>query len=420
MKDEIHVIGGIQLKGEIQVSGAKNSALPLLVSTLLTEHPLHLQNIPNVKDIETMIKLLSHHGTQVEYTPVKNEVILLSNDIKDFISPYEIVSKMRASIWALGPLLARFQKATVALPGGCRIGARQVDLHLDVLHHMGAQIHTEDGFINAKSINNKLIGVRYTFDRISVGATINAILAATLAKGESIFYNCAQEPEIIDLCNCLISMGAQISGIGTSCISIIGQKSLNGAKHRIISDRIEIGTYIIAAAITNGDISIQNVQFEYIENILNKFVDTGISIEREGQNLRVRNVHKIIPTYCDTGPYPGFPTDMQAQFMALLSIANGNSFITENIFENRFMHVAELNRMGANIKLEHQTAIINGVKTLNGTSVKASDLRASVALVLAGLKAKGKTIIQKAHHLDRGYENLIEKLSNCGAIIQRI
>jgi UDP-N-acetylglucosamine 1-carboxyvinyltransferase len=430
--DKILIKGGKRLCGNIEISGAKNATLPLLAASLLTEDSLILSNVPALTDIATMLDLLSHLGVNIQaggedykesnIQPLKlnKKVIATAKHISNFEAPYDIVRKMRASIWVLGPLLARFGQGKVSLPGGCAIGVRQIDLHLEVLKAMGADIELEEGYINANVKGGRLNGAIFSFNKVSVGATITAILAATLANGTSHFTNCAREPEIIDLCNCLSKMGAQINGIGSSVIEIIGVKELHGTEHVVMSDRIEAGTYMIAAAITHGKIKLNNVDYHIMEGLTLELQKAGVTCKHEKDMMFVKSEGIIKSIDISTQPYPGFATDLQAQFMALMTIADGTSIITENIFENRFMHVLELNRLGANIVTHGNNAIIRGVKTLKGAPVMATDLRASVALVLAGLVADGETIINRVYHLDRGYEDLEKKLQACGAQIERI
>lgn len=416
--ESIIIHGGKPLIGEINISGAKNACLPIMTCALLTEEDLNLSNVPALTDITTMQTLLENHG--ISCNRDKDQVTLNAKNINEFIAPYDIVRKMRASIWVLGPLLARFGKAKVSLPGGCAIGARQVDLHLSGLEAMGANIIIEDGYIVAECLS-RLKGVHFNFDKVSVGATINLIMAACLADGETKLMNCASEPEITDMCNCLVKMGAHIEGIGTNSLTIIGQKKLHGASHKVIADRIEAGTYMIAAAITKGKITLKNIPYEIIENVALKLIEANVSIEHSNNQIIVTGPDVITPTNIETHPYPGFPTDLQAQFMTLMSIADGTSTVTENIFENRFMHVPELCRMGANITINHHhSATVHGVKTLKSAEVMASDLRASVSLVLAGLVAEGTTKIRRIYHLDRGYDHLEDKLRKCGADILRV
>jgi UDP-N-acetylglucosamine 1-carboxyvinyltransferase len=416
--ESIIIHGGKPLIGEINISGAKNACLPIMTCTLLTEEDLILSNIPDLTDITTMKTLLENHGVSCNQN--KDQVTLNASNISEFTAPYEIVRKMRASIWVLGPLLARFGKAKVSLPGGCAIGARQVDLHLSGLEAMGANITIEDGYIVGECLS-RLKGIHFSFDKVSVGATINLIMAACLADGETKLMNCASEPEITDMCHCLVKMGAHIEGIGTSSLTIQGQKKLHGATHKVVADRIEAGTYMIAAAITKGKITLHNIPYEIVENVALKLKEANVSIEHFDNKIIVTGPDVIMPTNIETHPYPGFPTDLQAQFMTLMSIADGTSTVTENIFENRFMHVPELCRMGANITINHHhSATIHGVKSLKSAEVMASDLRASVSLVLAGLAGVGTTKIRRIYHLDRGYDHLEDKLRKCGAEILRI
>lgn len=413
------VEGGNPLIGTIDISGAKNASLPIMACSLLTEENIILSNIPDLTDIYTMKSLLAHHGTK--YSIHDGDITLKSDEISNFTAPYEIVRKMRASIWVLGPLLARFGKAKVSLPGGCALGARQIDLHLSGLGAMGANITLEDGYIIAES-PERLKGVHFNFSKVSVGATITMIMAATLADGESKLMNCASEPEIIDMCNCLVNMGAIIEGIGTNNLVIHGKNKLHGAKHKVIADRIEAGTYMIAAAITGGEITLNNISYDIIENLALKLIESGTDIIHNENHIKVSNKSSVIkPVNIETHPYPGFATDLQAQFMTLMTISEGTSIVTENIFENRFMHVPELVRMGADITINnHHNATIRGVKGLKSAEVMASDLRASVSLILAGLIARGETKIRRIYHLDRGYAHIEEKLRKCGAKIDRI
>jgi UDP-N-acetylglucosamine 1-carboxyvinyltransferase len=415
---KIIINGGAKLKGEIEISGAKNAALPIMIASILSPHDIYLDNIPDLEDIKTVTDLLGNLGVQTTKTS-KNSYILNASNISSFTAPYDIVSKMRASIWVVGPLLARFGEAKVSLPGGCAIGARQVDLHIDVLKAMGTDIEIEDGYIIAKAHNKKLIGCNFNFHKISVGATITGIMAATLAEGVTHLSNCAREPEIVDLCNMLNKMGAKIRGIGTLEVEIEGVTELLGTKHKIISDRIEAGTYLVAGAMTKGSLKIKNIEYHIVKNICDKLEEAG-AIITHGEDWVHVAADQITPFDIDTEPFPGFPTDMQAQFTALATIANGTSHIREHIFENRFMHIPELGRMSANIAVDAHTAIVHGVDELKGAEVMATDLRASVSLILAGLVAKGTTTVSRIYHLDRGYENLEEKLRNCGADIERI
>ena len=413
--------GGKPIIGEISISGAKNASLPLMAVSLLTEEDLILTNVPKLSDISTMKQLLSNHGTEIGIIEKDDsfKLTLSSKNITNFIAPYDIVRKMRASIWVLGPLLARFGKAKVSLPGGCAIGARQVDLHLAVMEELGATIAIESGYILAES-NGRLKGCNFEFSKQSVGATINAILASVLASGESNFKNCAMEPEISDLCNCLNSMGAEIYGIGTPLLKIVGKEKLSSCEYSVLPDRIEAGTYMIAAAATRGNILLKGIKLSILENLISCMRKSGIYVEEEERGIRIKHSGDIKPVNISTEPYPGFSTDLQAQFMTLMILANGKSEVQENIFENRFMHVPELCRMGANITIDGNKALVDGVPELKGAEVMASDLRASVSLIIAGLVATGETKIRRIYHLDRGYQSLEEKLANCGADISRL
>ncbi len=420
--DSILIKGGTPLVGEINVSGSKNASLPIMAASLLTEDVLQLSRVPKLSDIATMKALLENHGsvvTSIESEDDNHSLNLSSFKVSDYTAPYAIVRKMRASIWVLGPLLARFGKAKVSLPGGCAIGARQVDLHIAVMEALGAKIKIKDGYIHA-SCNDKLQGCHFAFIKPSVGATINAVLAAVLADGESYFLNCAREPEISDLCNCLVKMGAEIEGIGSSELRIVGKKKLHGASHRIIPDRIEAGTYMLAAAATRGDVTLRGIGYDIIENLAQRMKEAGSQIECGEDYIRVRHKGVIKPVNISTQPYPGFATDLQAQFMSFMTLSDGVSIISENIFENRFMHAPELCRMGANIIINGNNAVVHGVKELMGAEVMASDLRASVSLVISGLCASGETKVRRVYHLDRGYQALEKKLMNCGAEIVRL
>ncbi len=419
--DSIIVNGGRPLKGTIKISGSKNASLPIMAASLLTDGALSLENIPILSDIDTMEELLKSHGAVIKKT-IKNDSISLEiscNKINNYKADYEIVRKMRASIWVLGPLVARFGHAIVSLPGGCAIGARQVDLHISVLEALGATIEISNGYIHANT-SGGLRACSFVFPSVSVGATINGILAASLAQGVTHLSNCAKEPEIKDLCRCLASMGVFIEGIGTDDLKIHGQKELKAAKHKILPDRVEAGTYMIAGAITKGDINISGVDYEIVENISVKLMQAGIIVTNKGNIINVKYDGVLKSTDIATNPYPGFSTDLQAQFMSLMTLADSTSVITENIFENRFMHVPELCRMGANIHVNGKNAVVRGVSALMGAEVMASDLRASVSLVLAGLAASGQTKIRRVYHLDRGYQSIEKKLSDCGADVTRI
>ncbi len=420
--ESIIIKGGKPLIGEINISGAKNASLPIMAACLLTAEDVILTNIPKLSDINTMSRLLENHGTQIERHEAEDDSLTLkinSSNVANYLAPYEIVRKMRASIWVLGPLLARFGEAIVSFPGGCALGARQVDLHIAAMEAMGATIEIKEGYIHAKS-DGRLKGAHFTFAKKSVGATINAVLAATLAEGKSVFTNCAIEPEIVDLCEFLNKMGAKISGIGNEKIIIEGVEALHGTKHAILPDRIEAGTYMIAAAATRGDVRIKGISYSLLTNLIDKMQDAGISITENADHIHVHHQGEIKPVNISTEPYPGFSTDLQAQFMSLMIVANGSSTITENIFENRFMHVPELSRMGANIAVSGNVANVTGVDKLNAAEVMASDLRASVSLVIAALCAKGTTKINRVYHLDRGYQALEQKLASCGADIERV
>lgn len=424
--ERIQVHGGQRLKGTIHVSGAKNAALPLMAASLLTSDTLTLSNVPKLADIATLASLLAQHGVGIDLRQNGNAsdggqtLAMQAPSILSTTAPYDLVRKMRASILVLGPLLARCHHAKVSLPGGCAIGTRPVDLHLKALEQLGARINLEEGYVNAEAPGG-LKGGRVRFPTVSVGATENIMMAAALASGETILENAAREPEIEDLANCLTAMGAQIQGAGSERIVIQGVQELKGASHRVMADRIETGTYMAAAAITGGALTLTGTNADSLGAVVDAFESCGVGVERHNGTIDVsRRSDAVSPIDITTQPYPGFPTDMQAQFMALLTTANGASTINETIFENRFMHVPELMRMGANIALQGSTAVVRGVPQLRGAPVMATDLRASVSLVLAGLAAEGETTVSRVYHLDRGYEHLVEKLSACGADIERI
>ncbi len=418
--DRILVKGGSPLSGEISLSGAKNACLALMPAALLTSEPLTLTNTPFLSDITTMKELLASLGCEVAGLQNNRIIAIAAGSISNHIAQYDIVRKMRASILVLGPLLAREGKAVVSLPGGCAIGARPVDLHLSALEAMGASLELKDGYIHA-SAPKGLKGIDYTFPMVSVGATENIIMAATLAQGSSVLRNCAREPEIQDLCNCLIGMGAKIEGLGSKTITIQGVGKLFGHTHAVIIDRIELGTYMLAPAIAGGELFLRGGRIELIESFSEKLLETGAEVIVLDDGIKViASKAGIKPVNLSTQPYPGFPTDLQAQMMALLSLSTGVSRLEENIFENRFMHAPELNRMGAEIVVEGGTAIVSGVKKLKGAPVMATDLRASVSLILAALAAEGETFINRVYHLDRGYESVDSKLSAVGAHIKRI
>ncbi len=416
--NKLSITGNGPLDGEINISGAKNAALPVLASTLLSPDPVHIRNVPHLRDITTTLELLGQLGTRIELNE-HMELIADSSDIVSVRAPYELVKTMRASILVLGPLLARFGEANVSLPGGCAIGSRPVNLHIQGLKAMGAEIDIEDGYIKARA--QRLHGARIVLDIISVTGTENLMMAATLADGISVIENAAREPEIIDLADCLTSMGARISGAGTDTITIEGVERLHGGRHDIIPDRIETGTFLVAAAATGGRVRLRKTEPAYLDAVLEKLRDAGARIETGDHcielDMQGRRPHAVNIT---TAPHPAFPTDMQAQFVALNSIADGTATIKETIFENRFMHVQELQRMGADIELQGNTAIVRGVQSLQGAPVMATDLRASACLVIAGLAAEGETVIDRIYHLDRGYECIEEKLSQLGANICRL
>lgn len=425
--DRIRIRGGNPLLGTISIGGAKNAALPLMAASLLTSQKLTLSNLPHLVDITTMVHLLAELGVAISMDGnVSNggnfgrALTLVASEPVQKIAPYDLVRRMRASVLVLGPLLARWGQATVSLPGGCAIGTRPVDIHLDAFKALGAEIELKEGYIKAHA-KNGLKGANILFPSVSVGATENVMMAATLAEGETQISNAAREPEVGDLANCLVAMGANIEGIGTDTLKVTGVSELKGANHEVIPDRIETGTYAVAAAMTGGDIIMKGTRLELLNALADVLAKAGVEIAGDGTTVRVRRVNSSLKgTDLMTEPYPGFPTDMQAQVMALLAIADGASMITETIFENRFMHVPELCRMGANINVYGSSAIVRGVPTLTGAQLMATDLRASVSLVLAGLAANGETFVNRVYHLDRGYERVEEKLAACGAEIERI
>lgn len=418
MQTSIRITGETPLRGAIPISGSKNAALPLLASTLLSKEPLFLQNVPDLSDILSMITLLKQHGSNISFE--KNTCSLHTKEITDIVAPYELVKKMRASILVLGPLLARQGEAKVSLPGGCAIGTRPVNVHLEGLKQLGASITLEDGYIHAKAPKG-LKGATIVLPLITVTGTENLMMAAALAEGTTTLVNAAQEPEIIDLAHCLKKMGAKIEGEGTSTITIEGVSSLNSATHSVLPDRIETGTYAMAALITNGHLKLLNTKLSLISALAHLLEESGASVKEIDNGFTIeRGEPKIKGIDAMTEPYPGLATDLQAQFMALMTLSSGASMITETIFENRFMHVPELCRMGANITVHGSSALVRGVKNLKGAPVMATDLRASVSLILAGLAAEGETTLSRIYHLDRGYEKLEEKLANCGAQIERL
>ena len=417
--DSIRIVGGRPLHGEIPIGGAKNAALPLMAAGLLTEERLTLTRVPRLADIETMGQLLAQHGIAVERTGNDGRSLSLGGAITNTEAPYDIVRKMRASILVLGPLLARMGEARVSLPGGCAIGTRPVDLHLKGLEQMGAVIELEAGYVVAR-VAGRLRGATIISPVVSVGATENLLMAASLADGQTVLRNAAREPEIIDLCHCLVAMGARIGGIGTGELVVEGVDALHGATHAIIPDRIETGTYACAVAITGGEVVLRDARIEHLGAVSRVLEEAGILVSEVPEGVSVRRLNGLHGADVMTEPYPGFPTDMQAQFMALMAVAEGASMITESIFENRFMHVSELTRMGARVNVHGASAIVRGVPMLTGAPVMATDLRASVSLILAGLAAKGETVVSRVYHLDRGYEDVEGKLSAVGATIERI
>lgn len=419
--DKLVIQGGARLQGEVTVSGAKNAALPILCAALLAETPLKLSSVPKLKDVGTTIHLLEHMG--VKASRQGDKVDLDASIIHTLEAPYEMVKTMRASILVLGPLLARFGKARVSLPGGCAIGSRPVDLHIKGLQAMGAKIHIEHGYIEATTEhlpNKRLQGARYYMDLVTVTGTENLMMAAALASGTTVLENAAKEPEVVDMADCLIKMGAKISGAGTDTITIQGVDKLNGAEHQVVCDRIEAGTYMVAAAMTGGEVRLNNVQEHLLDAVIEKLREAGAKVTCEKNSITVKSDGKLKAVNIRTAPHPAFPTDMQAQFMALNTVAEGVSKVTETIFENRFMHVQEMQRLGASIDIDGNTALVKGVSHLDGATVMATDLRASASLVLAGLVANGQTVIERIYHLDRGYENLEEKFNALGANVKRV
>ncbi len=414
--DRILIRGGRPLHGVLPIGGAKNAALPLMTAGMLTDDRLLLGNVPQLADIATMSALIAQHGVAV--VP-DGRTLSIGGPISNTEAPYEIVRKMRASILVLGPLLARVREARVSLPGGCAIGTRPVDLHLKGLEQMGAVIRLEGGYVHAAAPGG-LRGAVIVLPFASVGATENLLMAATLAEGRTEIANAAREPEIGDLAACLVAMGARIDGIGSGTLVVDGVARLHGAAHPIVADRIETGTYACAAAITGGEVRLLGGQLAHLGAVADALRSAGVEMTEQGDALLVRRKNGLRGADAMTEPYPGFPTDMQAQFMALMSVAEGAAMVTETIFENRFMHVPELNRMGANINVHGASAIVRGVRRLSGAPVMATDLRASVSLVLAGLAARGETVVNRVYHLDRGYESLEQKLAACGADIERI
>ena len=426
--DSIRIVGGERLEGTIPISGAKNATLPLMIASLLTSDTLTLKNVPRLADVTQLGRILGNHGVDLaiagkrpgQRTSDGQTFHLTARDVVDTTAPYEMVSRMRASFWVLGPLLARCGEARVSLPGGCAIGTRPVDLHIEGLKALGADIELDGGYVVARAPKG-LAGGRVAFSKVSVGATHNVLMAAALAKGETVIENAAREPEVGDVAACLAKMGAEIEGIGTSTLRVQGADQLEGTVHTVLPDRIETGTYAMAVAATGGDVLLDGARPDLLDNALDVLRGAGVEITASNRGLQVtRNGGEVAPVEVETQPFPGFPTDLQAQLMALMSLAQGTSTIRETIFENRFMHVQELARLGANISLEGDTATVTGVDGLHGAQVMATDLRASVSLVIAGLAAEGETVVNRVYHLDRGFEQLERKLGACGARIERL
>ncbi|MGP1716373.1 MAG: UDP-N-acetylglucosamine 1-carboxyvinyltransferase [Methylophilus sp.] len=418
--DKLIIEGGVPLHGEVVVSGAKNAALPILCAGLLAETPLILTGVPELRDVASTLKLLDTMGVKVSKTD--DQVSLDASDVASFEATYEMVKTMRASILVLGPLLARFGTARVSLPGGCAIGSRPVDLHIKGLQAMGAAMHITHGYIQASTLhlpNRRLQGATYYMDMVTVTGTENLMMAAALAQGTTVLENAAKEPEVVDLAECLNKMGAKITGAGTDTITIEGVERLTGAQHHIVCDRIEAGTYMVAAAMTGGEVTLKNARADLLEAVIEKLREAGVQISTDADSITVKSNGQLKAVNIRTAPHPAFPTDMQAQFMAMNTMAEGVSTVVETIFENRFMHVQELQRMGANIEIQGNTAFVKGVPALEGANVMATDLRASAGLVLAGLVAEGETVIDRIYHLDRGYERLEEKLNQLGAKVRR-
>ena len=413
---KLAIQGGYRLNGEVRISGAKNAALPIMCASLLTSDALHLANLPDMHDVATMMKLLEQMGVAIERS--SQAATFDASSVDNWVAPYDMVKTMRAAILVLGPLLARFGEARVSLPGGCAIGSRPVDLHIKGLIAMGAEIHIEQGYIHAKA--KRLQGAHICFDLISVTGTENLMMAAVLAEGVTVLENAAREPEVIDLASCLVAMGARIEGAGSDKITIQGVARLHGTSHVVMPDRIESGTFLVAATATGGKIALTRARADILDSVLDKLREAGAKIETSGDRISLEMTGRPHAVSVRTAPYPAFPTDMQAQFMALNSIAEGSSIVVETIFENRFMHVQELQRLGAQIGIEGNTAVIQGAGRLDGATVMATDLRASASLVIAGLVAEGETIVDRIYHLDRGYECIEAKLSALGAKIRRI
>ncbi len=422
--DSIHITGGKPLKGRIPISGAKNAALALMPCALLTDEKVTLENLPRLADVDNFSHLLNQLGVSTKVAGVKagefgRRMTLQAKDIASTVAPYDMVRRMRASILVLGPMLARAGESTVSLPGGCAIGDRPIDLHLQALEAIGAEIELAAGYVKATAPKGRLPGGDFSFPTVSVGATENAVMAAVLASGRTQLFNAAREPEIVDLCRLLVTMGANIDGIGSSHLTIDGVEALHGATHTVMPDRIEAGSYACAAGITGGSLDLIGARHEDMLAITNALAASGLMIEFHHEGMRVTADGPLKPLALSTAPFPAFPTDMQAQFMAMLALASGESFLEETIFENRYMHVPELRRMGANIEVRGRSALVHGVEQLSGAQVMATDLRASMSLILAGLAAEGDTEVLRVYHLDRGYERLEEKLSAVGAKIER-
>ena len=415
--DKLLIQGGVPLSGDIAISGAKNAALPILCACLLTDEPLRLRNLPQLNDISTMLRLIGQMGVTVTMDG-NDGLILDARGLNNPLAPYDMVKTMRASILVLGPLLARCGEARVSLPGGCAIGARPVDQHIKGLQAMGAEIHVEQGYIQAKAA--RLKGARIFTDMVTVTGTENLMMAAVLAEGETVLENAAREPEVVDLANCLIAMGARISGAGTDRIVINGIDRLHGATHSIMPDRIETGSYLCAAAATGGEVRLTQTACDYLDAVIDKLREAGCEVACGSNEITLKAPARLKAVSLRTEPYPAFPTDMQAQFMAINCVAEGTAVIRETIFENRFMHAVELIRLGANIRIDGNNAVVTGVPRLDGATVMATDLRASASLVIAGLVAQGETLIERIYHLDRGYERIEEKLSRLGAKVRRV
>ena len=427
--DRIRLVGGNQLHGEIPISGAKNAALPLMIASLLTGEPLTLENVPRLADVKQLERILENHGVDIAVHGRRagtdqldgQRMTFQAAEIVDTTAPYELVSTMRASFWVIGPLLARAHEARVSLPGGCAIGTRPVDLFLYGLKELGAEIDIDEGYVVARAPAGGLRGGRVVFPKVTVGATHVIMMAATLARGNTVIENAAMEPEITDVAECLCAMGAKIDGIGTRTLTIEGVDELHGATHAVLPDRIETGTYAMAAAMAGGNVLLRNARPAHLQAALEALGKAGVQVGEEPAGLRImRNGNGLQAVDVETQPFPGFPTDLQAQFMALMTMSDGVAQIRETIFENRYMHVAELARFGADIRVEGQVATVTGVPELRGAQVMATDLRASVSLVIAGLAARGETMVNRIYHLDRGFERLEEKLSGCGAEIERV